>query len=1672
MPDLYDELGLNSQQSTGADLASQLPQARDLHSELFGSVKEEPTAPVGDLSTTGSIGRGVDILKANLQSAIGEFDSAKNTLAESEKASIPSFRQVGDVGTAVQFAAERTLESLPSTGLGLLGATIGFLSPIPGGALIGGAIGSGVPLLGESRREIKNEGGEGSVLQALPPAALNTALEVLRVGQVAKSLGVGKVLRETTEEVISEVPEITTLAQKIGKGGKDVAVQGASEGLVEASQEFNNMIAGKFFANKEVLALPEQDQERLLEAFFGGVGGGVGTSVVAQGTGAVASPVVDTIKTSLQKRKNKKLMGTLGGIVQDRIRQKKISIDEGNDILAAAAERFDSTSPFEVFKGLTGVSFTEHGTLPVGASGLGPGASIFGHHKSAADERFNRAFDELIIDLGRDDSGEILMGTSKDVQHDPKRVSRIRIEEELIDLPDDGERQINVRDVQEDVAAMLDEMMNILGVTDMPVVLGDMSSTSELFQEGYTSNALGHFYRSENKGTVIGVDYAAAFGKHDTRAAAMAEIFSIATHELGHAVINHQWNGLDTTTKNGLLQGYREWLAETEFLSEEDWMKKYHPAGILNRISGRSFSRTQTMYEKLEESSLDNRAYYTSFDEYAAQMIARALEKRLPKSMSADEKSYWNQIVEMFEKIYERFKSRLPATETFESFIEGMTLRKQVKEMEEYIQELENPTGERKDIIESVHKDLMTERESGLLTKEDYDSLTPNAMADLLSALGLEDAAVDLRRHQDVNLGFMKIAALLTPLQIAELSKQSGRSNPDRYMQLVREYSNTKMKQIEMADEIAQKWRALGTDQSRQLGNFIYDMSTKSDEESRRLTPEELTVLRARHGLTEETFSLWQEIDQSFQSVLGNIERGLVLDASKSFIRDTSQAKAFRDQYIAAGSRQRKLQLIVEFTGQELIPLEGDQLTNPLFVELSKIEDSMKELRDRNYFPRSRLGQYIITIKSTQEGQEWEGHTSSTKGETVGFYAFDSKRERNAMAKALMQDTEAAGLSQTSSIMDSEVFAMMGMPDVLIQSIMSDGKVDLNEQQKEALKNVSLNLSPGKRFLRHLKKRKGIAGFNEDALRVYSTYMMTAANHLARVEHSKALAEELQSFSDDIKALEQQNLGGNISDLVRLKNYFQRHFDYLMKPDNDWASLRSAGFLWYLGFNVKSALVNLTQIPMVTYPVLAGRYGDRKASGAIAKAYRDIPKLIKDNEALAEDEMAMMQELRESGILDESMVMELAGMGEADILKRSIPGWKLDNVLNKLSYYGGGMFRMAEKFNRNVTALSAYRLARDNGHANPVMYAREAIEKSQFEYSKWNRAEFMRGKKSVIFLFWQYMQHASFLFFGGEGRKTAMRMWIFALFIAGVEGLPFAKTIMQFLNFAGTEMKELFGSSDPRVALQEDLRSLLLEITDQPDHILRGMSSFWGLGPLHLASLLGAPIPQVDISGSLSFGSPVQFLDEALVGTGNPDEEIGKMAKAIGGPVGSMIFTAYESMRSTDPDTWKRMERTMPVAIKNALQGARWINDGKETFRGGGEFLNMDKPEQRVSAFMKFLGFQPTRLTQKYNQVTAQQEASVYWTLRKQLLMEDYAFAKHTGDREQMKDTMEGIRSHNKAMRKTKGLQGLTISGKDMRNSLRSRERSRVMRERGLPGSEKQVPLFKEIAKRFPIDER
>jgi hypothetical protein len=919
----------------------------------------------------------------------------------------------------------------------------------------------------------------------------------------------------------------------------------------------------------------------------------------------------------------------------------------------------------------------------------------------------------------------------------------------------------------------------------------------------------------------------------------------------------------------------------------------------------------------------------------------------------------------------------------------------------------------------------------------------------------------DVDNFTSANVGWGKLWGIidplnfLTPLQIAE---RFGIKMFKEYINRVQQYANTKAKIQEQAAELTDDVRKLSSAQNRRLTTFTYDVSTSSDELGRRLTEEELAKLRQRHGVTDHEMEIWRKIDASFTKVLTDYESAMVYEAGRLFTRD---GKQFRQAWIAAKDQAQQTALIK-------LLAKDTKAGTALLAQMNKIQEQFGKLREKNYFPRSRFGQYALRLVATQDGVQYDGKTFK-KGETMDFRQYESEKDRLADARLVKRDAPA-GSRVSVGLIDDTTYSFMGVPQVVIEMLKNSDLLNLTDVQKNRLNDIALSMLPGRSFMKHLKERKGVKGYSEDLLRTYSNYMLKASGHIARAEHAQDMSEALALFNAETKSLQLEDTDTRDA----LLSYGKRHLDYLFNPDNDLAALRAIGFQWYLGFSVKSALVNLTQVPLVTYPVLAARFGDGAAVKQITRAYKDVRLSLHKMKQLEAQVVQALQQANAEGLTNESFANSLAGADENIVLQNLAPKGVTDSILQKATYYGGWMFRHAEEYNRRVTLVAGMRAALDEGLPYEQAYAaaKEAVQKSQFEYAKWNRPEFMRGKKSALFLFWQYIQHASYLAFNGanskEGRRAAVRYMLLMLLVGGTQGLPFMETLMDILDFTGTKAKELLGVSNPRMALREDLRELLVELDVNPDLAMYGLSSHYGLGPLHALGLAGVPVPNVDISGSVSMGRPIPWFNDLFTETTNVDAKVGKNLLNVLGPIAAIPYQVIRAVESNDPNTWKNVERTLPVFLKNISKGYRWLSEGQETSLGRAELMSFTDTQGRAEAIAQTLGFTPARLSRKYDLIGSQKEASLYWNVKRKMVMDDIADAFASGDLDAINAAMQEMRTFNSQLHDVPELRPLMLSPRTIKRSMDMRAKSRRQREMGLPVERMYRPLYQEIAKQHP----
>jgi len=1673
-------------------------------------VPTEVQAPVEDNRSTLEVA-GDALVRGGLQSisnayaAFGQFeDSARiDKLIQSDYA--PRNPDITAEGADVLgFAGEAIGSNTADMALSL-----GLLAvPVVGWAAAGAYLTTS--LYGESRKNIYEETGEDSPYAALAPAAANTLLEFNPVIKVAKKLGILKEAKKSIADVAKEASErgILSTVKDTLKFGSEIAVR---EGAVEVAQNLNNLATVRFLKNENVFGrLSEQEQTELINDFFGGMfaGGAIGGAaqmVNTLGVEKAATKKVEEIEREIEqyeallnefkagdqakanKTQSEAIAAGLAAATiipptsaasntntlpenegRDSADKTQTPKDISNELVKEIASTLKDTdvlneeatkvilnriSELQSQLDLVDTNLRNKGVSNKGLFQETAGDSMLPYYEGQAGHKdpsfFFYGFKSAFID----DLGNLQYAPSALPGHN------IWFNDYYKDEMKDGELEPSSKTYLE-IANFAIDTFKKLGL-DRNVITDEPVSLHIQFRDDFIDEDIGGGTKYLNSNTAV-----IALNPEMTT----KETLVTVAHELGHLLKIQMVAEMPISVSNKFRSIYQESLLKETL--RKDFVKKYT-----------LFGTAQNMPDSpIDSSDYEQDVYETSYEEFAAEQFGKALLNRVAKgeyNMRREDPGMFNQMLRKFRLAFKFVKDlakRLGIDnydDTFDEYVEKVTLRAELRRLGEQLEGRLKATKESAEILDVKAPETSERKEP------EFKLMLRGA-----KAMGVSPTTIQaLDEVVNINMGFLGdsnkgriLKAIMSPLQVAEQAERKGFNLPQLYMDLVQQMQTLKMNVVERADGVLKAF-GYNKEASTRISKMAFHASTLSDELKRRLTEDEIEKLAKTLGLSDLDLEIWKDMDNSFREVVDKFESSLIYEVSRLYIKDRAAASEFRTLYLKAANETERMELVEKYTGKPALNLDPDSksLYSSFYAELLKINRNMDNMRNKNYFPRARLGNYYVRVIAEEDDTTWEGYTGK-KGSNVGFYTFDTKEEMESFIKEVNpKDASTGSVRFLGGKVSPSVYSLQGQPNAIIQKVKAELEASnlLDSETKEVLNALALDIAPGRKFLKHMTRRKGVAGYSTDVARVYANYMTNAANHIARSE----FASDLQANLDTMDRVINANQGSKVTtqDLGVIADYFKRHFKYLMDNKNDWADLRAMGFLWYLGFNVKSALVNFMQTPMVLYPVLSGYTSDANALRRITGAIKDLNKAFKNSQALEPDLLNTIDSMIRAGLLDESMVSDLAGMGEEGALKRLIPGYDLKTTYHKFAHAGGAMFRFGEKVNRMITIIAAHRIAKDNGATDQEdinRFVRKMIQTSQFEYSRFNRAEFMRGRRSVIFLFWQYMQHASYLLFGGAGSKTAMRMWVLALVIAGIEGLPFAELALDLLDLGGTQVKKLLGYKDPRVEIRKELRELIQQMDDQgqPDMWLKGSSYFWGLGPLHGLSAFGVPVPNVSTRGSLSYGDPVPWFDGLTDPTVSDVEKFTyKTVAAVAGPMGGIVLSGIQALYSDEDNAWKRWETVMPVFARNASAGTRWIAEGQETGVSDSTLLSFKTPEQRAEAILKSMGFQPTRVDQTRQQLRAVQVATMYYESRRRMLLDGLGYAYAVNNREGIADSLEAIRQYNKELLNKKELQPLVIGGDTISRSAKGKLVRKAEIEANILQGKDAYLLQQEIQKLYPV---
>jgi len=564
------------------------------------------------------------------------------------------------------------------------------------------------------------------------------------------------------------------------------------------------------------------------------------------------------------------------------------------------------------------------------------------------------------------------------------------------------------------------------------------------------------------------------------------------------------------------------------------------------------------------------------------------------------------------------------------------------------------------------------------------------------------------------------------------------------------------------------------------------------------------------------------------------------------------------------------------------------------------------------------------------------------------------------------------------------------------------GKKDMDEDQRAELEDMLgqlyLSALPDLSWAKHGIHRKGTPGFSQDARRAFAQNTFHGARYLAKVRYSDLLENELTDAQKQIDGMAESDAFDSVKAQQVIDEMVKRH-DAAMNPSGNAIStaLTSMGFVFHLGLSPASALVNLTQTALVAYPLMGAKWGFAKASTALLKASQQAAANKNDiSTVLSDDEKQAYDEAVRSGVIDVTMAHDLAGISQGEDAKVS---WKLRPVMRWASF----LFHHAEKFNRQVTFIAAYRLAREAG-SNPVQSYEQAVKATydgHFDYSASNRPRLMQGNAArVLLLFKQYGQNMvytlsrqAYLSMKGQNpyeraqaRKALGGLLAMHAAAAGVLGLPMVSTLLAAASMLGGDDDEPW---DAEVALRNMLADMLGD--QAADVLARGLSR----------------LTPWDISGRV--GLDKLILPDIQEGLEGQDLANSAMAAALG-PVAGIGISMLKGLHEISDGNWARgLEAMAPSLARGPLKALRYGTEGAIDKTG--------KPiVEDVGVFGiagQALGFSPSEVRLATEAKSAVHQADERLSKRRATLMRHYAMAVIAGDVDGAADAREDIAAFN-----------------------------------------------------------
>ena len=487
--------------------------------------------------------------------------------------------------------------------------------------------------------------------------------------------------------------------------------------------------------------------------------------------------------------------------------------------------------------------------------------------------------------------------------------------------------------------------------------------------------------------------------------------------------------------------------------------------------------------------------------------------------------------------------------------------------------------------------------------------------------------------------------------------------------------------------------------------------------------------------------------------------------------------------------------------------------------ELRKIN----QWQQADYVPLQRHGNYYIIVRQAPNEEELKVNPEA-KGKVLHYEHIEAdlnpatretqfaevrqrlRDEYADMDNVTIEDIEKINLPQLRQIFGNELNSIESASQYLSETTQQKF-ADVRKEMKSQLgSKANPNIAGFDTFVTGRQEIGGVNGFDGDFVRGILNFGLMGSEQASRNRFLTEISDRRTEFN------KVHGEGTNIRQGV------DKWFEYKVNdPVQEFAQLRRAGFWFFLGGNLSSAVLQTMSLVQFTGPVLSEFSQDKSAAKALSVAFKDVMKMTSftknqhgdiflDFSKVPLDVREEVMHAVRTGIIKQGQLLQEIGMpvGHPTVSK-SAEGTLKRNLHDFEMTVVGGAFNTMETVSRMTAYIAALRLAKDpkvlgkanevyqgnglweamrfdegispGGAPTPQMLAQFIVDRTFGLYGKLNRNNIGRGYGSVIFLFTTYigqmfaLLHRSLTSGETEAQKRAgRRMFTKMIIMIGITG--------------------------------------------------------------------------------------------------------------------------------------------------------------------------------------------------------------------------------------------------------------------------------------------------------------